>query len=81
MKAQNILLFLFLRISKKLQKYKQVIKRKKSSEYFVNRSVRTTFIKEFSATARYCNWPIMFWIHFITILFVNRFYITHKPVI
>jgi hypothetical protein len=27
------------------------------------------------------NWPIIFWIHFITFVFVDGFYITHKPVI
>jgi hypothetical protein len=37
--------------------------------------------KKFSETAKYCNWPIIFWIHFITFVFVDGFYITHKPVI
>jgi hypothetical protein len=37
--------------------------------------------KKFSDTAKYCNWLIIFWIHLITFVFVNRFYITYKPVI
>ena len=47
---------------------------------FINKSLWLPNIIKTTIT-RYMFWSIIFWIYFITFVFVNRFYIAHKTII